>query len=50
MTNDNKSTHTLLKFQPFMGPRYPPGPRPGVRMQVQQGMGNEFNGVSRFYT
>lgn len=29
-----------------MGPRYPPGPRPGVRMQ--QGMGNDFNGVSIF--
>ncbi|XP_063703909.1 single-stranded DNA-binding protein 3 isoform X5 [Culicoides brevitarsis] len=30
-------------FAPFMGgPRYPPGPRPGVRMQ--QGMGNDFNG------
>ncbi|XP_059620614.1 single-stranded DNA-binding protein 3-like [Phlebotomus argentipes] len=30
-------------FPPFMGaPRYPQGPRPGVRMP--QGMGNEFNG------
>uniref|UniRef100_A0A1L8DX73 Putative sequence-specific single-stranded-dna-binding protein n=1 Tax=Nyssomyia neivai TaxID=330878 RepID=A0A1L8DX73_9DIPT len=30
-------------FPPFMGaPRYPSGPRPGVRMP--QGMGNEFNG------
>lgn len=26
----------------FMGPRYPPGPRPGVRMPQ---MGNDFNGV-----
>lgn len=26
------------------GPRYPPGPRPGVRMP--QGIGNDFNGVS----
>ncbi|XP_021711860.1 single-stranded DNA-binding protein 2-like, partial [Aedes aegypti] len=32
-------------FPPFMGgPRYPPGPRPGVRMP--QGIGNDFNGVS----
>uniref|UniRef100_A0AAG5DRB8 LisH domain-containing protein n=1 Tax=Anopheles atroparvus TaxID=41427 RepID=A0AAG5DRB8_ANOAO len=30
-------------FPPFMGgPRYPPGPRPGVRMP--QGIGNDFNG------
>ncbi|XP_055690138.1 single-stranded DNA-binding protein 3 isoform X3 [Lutzomyia longipalpis] len=30
-------------FPPFMGaPRYPSGPRPGVRMP--QGIGNEFNG------
>lgn len=27
----------------FMGPRYPAGPRPGVRMPQ---MGNDFNGVS----
>ncbi|XP_063703905.1 single-stranded DNA-binding protein 3 isoform X1 [Culicoides brevitarsis] len=33
----------MMSGQPFMGgPRYPPGPRPGVRMQ--QGMGNDFNG------
>ncbi|KAI4494130.1 hypothetical protein M0802_009164 [Mischocyttarus mexicanus] len=28
-------------FFPFMGPRYPAGPRPGVRMPQ---MGNDFNG------
>ncbi|XP_046986775.1 single-stranded DNA-binding protein 3 isoform X6 [Schistocerca americana] len=28
-------------FPPFMGPRYPAGPRPGVRMPQ---LGNEFNG------
>jgi hypothetical protein len=27
----------------FMGPRYPAGPRPNVRMPQ---MGNDFNGVS----
>lgn len=27
-----------------MGPRYPAGPRPGVRMPQ---MGNDFNGVCR---
>lgn len=27
-----------------MGPRYPAGPRPGVRMPQ---IGNEFNGVSK---
>ncbi|XP_035793412.1 single-stranded DNA-binding protein 3 isoform X1 [Anopheles aquasalis] len=33
----------LMGGQPFMGgPRYPPGPRPGVRMP--QGIGNDFNG------
>lgn len=32
--------HFLLQF---MGPRYPAGPRPGVRMPQ---MGNDFNGVS----
>uniref|UniRef100_A0A2M4AG91 Putative sequence-specific single-stranded-dna-binding protein n=1 Tax=Anopheles triannulatus TaxID=58253 RepID=A0A2M4AG91_9DIPT len=33
----------LMSGQPFMGgPRYPPGPRPGVRMP--QGIGNDFNG------
>lgn len=35
----------ILIQQPFMGaPRYPSGPRPGVRMP--QGIGNDFNGVS----
>lgn len=33
-------------FQPFMGPRYPAGPRPGVRMPQ---LGNEFNGVSSLF-
>lgn len=28
-------------------PRYPSGPRPGVRMP--QGIGNDFNGVSFIY-
>ncbi|XP_039449886.1 single-stranded DNA-binding protein 3 isoform X8 [Culex pipiens pallens] len=33
----------MMSGQPFMGgPRYPPGPRPGVRMP--QGIGNDFNG------
>uniref|UniRef100_A0A1L8DX70 Putative sequence-specific single-stranded-dna-binding protein n=2 Tax=Nyssomyia neivai TaxID=330878 RepID=A0A1L8DX70_9DIPT len=33
----------VSQMPPFMGaPRYPSGPRPGVRMP--QGMGNEFNG------
>lgn len=32
----------MMSGQPFMGaPRYPPGPRSGVRMQ---GLGNDFNG------
>lgn len=32
----------MMSGQPFMGgPRYPPGPRPGVRMP--QGIGNDFN-------
>jgi len=35
---------TFLFLQPFMGPRYPAGPRPGVRMPQ---IGNEFNGVSK---
>lgn len=32
----------MMPNQPFMGPRYPSGPRPPVRMP--QGMGNDFNG------
>ncbi|XP_055858229.1 single-stranded DNA-binding protein 3 isoform X2 [Episyrphus balteatus] len=33
----------MMPGQPFMGaPRYPSGPRPGVRMP--QGIGNDFNG------
>nr|CAD7570511.1 unnamed protein product [Timema californicum] len=31
----------MMSSQPFMGPRYPAGPRPGVRMPQ---IGNEFNG------
>lgn len=31
----------MMSTQPFMGPRYPAGPRPGVRMP----MGSDFNGV-----
>lgn len=39
-----KSLNVSFAFQPFMGPRYPPGgPRPGVRLPQ---MGNDFNGVS----
>jgi len=33
----------MMPGQPFMGPRYPGGPRPGVRMPQ---MGPEFGGVS----
>lgn len=33
----------MMSSQPFMGPRYPAGPRPGVRMPPQ--IGNDFNGV-----
>lgn len=35
----------MLSSQPFMGPgpRYPAGPRPGVRMPQ---IGSDFNGVS----
>lgn len=36
----------MMSSQPFMGPRYPGGPRPGVRMPPQ--MGNDFNGVTEF--
>ncbi|XP_055698153.1 single-stranded DNA-binding protein 3 isoform X2 [Phlebotomus papatasi] len=37
------NTDKILYLQPFMGaPRYPSGPRPGVRMP--QGIGNDFNG------
>lgn len=36
--------HTqMMSSQPFMGPRYPAGPRPGVRMPQ---IGSDFNGVS----
>lgn len=36
--------HTqMMSTQPFMGPRYPAGPRPGVRMPQ---IGSDFNGVS----
>lgn len=31
-----------MSSQPFMGPRYPAGPRPGVRMPQ---IGSDFNGV-----
>ena len=37
---------SLLLLQPFMGPRYPGGPRPGVRMPQ---MGPEFGGVSSLH-
>lgn len=33
----------MMSSQPFLGPRYPAGPRPGVRMPPQ--IGNDFNGV-----
>lgn len=33
----------MMSTQPFMGPRYPAGPRPGVRMPQ---IGSDFNGVS----
>lgn len=33
----------MMSSQPFMGPRYPAGPRPGVRMPQ---IGSDFNGVS----
>ncbi|XP_053982845.1 single-stranded DNA-binding protein 3 [Hylaeus volcanicus] len=33
--------HSQMMSTQFMGPRYPPGPRPGVRMPQ---MGNDFNG------
>lgn len=32
----------MMSTQPFMGPRYPAGPRPGVRMPQ---IGSDFNGV-----
>lgn len=42
----NNRVHQPYRQQPFMGaPRYPPGPRPGVRMPQGIG-GNDFNGVS----
>lgn len=33
---------SISELLQFMGPRYPAGPRPGVRMPQ---MGNDFNGV-----
>lgn len=36
----------IMTSQPFMGPRYPAGPRPSVRMPQ---IGSDFNGVSTDY-
>lgn len=41
-----KRSYMCCLLLQFMGPRYPSGPRPGVRMPQ---MGNDFNGVSVFH-